>query len=172
MVEHGLLGARRTGGERVASYLGVAPTPAVAQITVGQLLSHTSGFGVYYTTFFGGGASSCPDAARQGAHGRLSGRRRLQLQQHELLRARVLIEAVTGLSYEQVVFERLLTPLGITEMRLAGTFDVGPDEVLHNSEPGRNYMETLGGAGSWVATPTDIVRSSTRSTRVERGGSR
>ena len=69
----------------------------------------------------------------------------------------MLIEAVTGMSYEQAVYERLLTPLGITGMRLASTFDVGPDEVLHASEPGRTYMETLGGAGSWLATPTDIV---------------
>ena len=70
----------------------------------------------------------------------------------------MLIEAVTGVPYEQAVYERLLTPLGITGMRLASTFDVGPDEVLHKSEPGRTYMETLGGAGSWLATPSDIAR--------------
>ncbi len=42
-------------------------------------------------------------------------------------------------------------------MRLAGTFDPDPLEVIHPSVPGRNYMEVLGAAGSWVATPADIV---------------
>ena len=43
-------------------------------------------------------------------------------------------------------------------MRLAGTFDPQPDEVVHPSFPNRNYMEVLGGAGSWVATPADVVK--------------
>ena len=68
-----------------------------------------------------------------------------------------LIEAVTGEPYEQVVAERLLAPLGITGMRLAGTFDPDPAEVVHPSFPGRNYMEVLGGAAAWMATPADIV---------------
>ena len=42
-------------------------------------------------------------------------------------------------------------------MRLAGTFDPDPAEVVHPSVPSRNYMEVLGAAGSWVATPSDIV---------------
>ena len=32
-----------------------------------------------------------------------------------------------------------------------------PDEVVHPSAPLRNYMEVLGAAGSWVATPSDVV---------------
>jgi D-alanyl-D-alanine carboxypeptidase len=156
LVEDGLLAIDEPVGERVASYLGVAPTAAVAQITVEQLLSHTSGFGVYYATFFQGGASSCPDAARQGLTGGVGGGYRYSNMNFCVLG--MLIEAVTGQSYEEAVYERLLTPLGITGMRLASTFDVGPDEVLHASEPGRTYMETLGGAGSWIATPTDLVR--------------
>ena len=43
-------------------------------------------------------------------------------------------------------------------MRLAGTFDPDPGEVRHPSVPTRNYMETLGGAGAWMATPSDMVR--------------
>ena len=42
-------------------------------------------------------------------------------------------------------------------MRLAPTYDPGPDEVDHRTVIGRNYMEVLGGAGAWVATPSDLV---------------
>ena len=157
LVEDGLLAIDEPVGERVAAYLGVTPTSAATQITVEQLLSHTSGFGTFYATFFQGGATSCPDAARQGLTS-VSGGGGYQYSNMNFCVLGMLIEAVTGMPYEEAVYERLLTPLGITGMRLASTFDVGPDEVLHKSDPGRTYMETLGGAGSWVATPTDIAR--------------
>ena len=69
----------------------------------------------------------------------------------------LLVEQLTGEPYEQVVHERLLTPLGISGMRLAPTYDPGPGEVEHRTVPGRNYMEVLGAAGAWVANPTDLV---------------
>jgi D-alanyl-D-alanine carboxypeptidase len=69
----------------------------------------------------------------------------------------VLIEGVTGKTYERVVVEQLLTPLGIGGMRFTSTYELGPDEVSHHPTPDRNFMETLGGAGSWNATPSDIV---------------
>jgi D-alanyl-D-alanine carboxypeptidase len=69
----------------------------------------------------------------------------------------LLVEHLTGEPYEQAVYERLLTPLGISGMRLALTYDPGPGEVQHRSAPNRNYMEALGAAGAWVATPSDLV---------------
>ena len=42
-------------------------------------------------------------------------------------------------------------------MRLAGTFDADPSEVIHPSGPGRNYMEVLGGGRVVGATAADIV---------------
>ena len=69
----------------------------------------------------------------------------------------LLVEQVAGRPYEAVVDDRLLEPLGIEGMRLVGTFDPDPAEVVHPSVPARNYMEVLGAAGSWVATPSDIV---------------
>ena len=41
----------------------------------------------------------------------------------------LLVEDVAGRPYEAVVQDRLLGPLGITGMRLAGTFDVAESEV-------------------------------------------
>jgi D-alanyl-D-alanine carboxypeptidase len=69
----------------------------------------------------------------------------------------ILIEAVTGKTYERVVDEQLLTPLGITGMRLTSTYEVGPDEVSHHPSVNRNFMEALGAAGAWNATPADLV---------------
>ncbi len=71
--------------------------------------------------------------------------------------AGVLIEALTGGSYVSAAYEQVLTPLGLSGLRLANTFDPGPQEVLHATTEGRNYMETLGAAGSWIATPSDLV---------------
>ncbi len=42
-------------------------------------------------------------------------------------------------------------------MRTAGTFDLEPGDVEHESAEGRNYMEVLAGAGAWLAAPTDLV---------------
>jgi D-alanyl-D-alanine carboxypeptidase len=69
----------------------------------------------------------------------------------------ILIEAVTGMTYERVVDDRLLRPLEIGGMRMSSTYELGPDEVSHFPSPGRNFMETLGAAGSWNATPADLV---------------
>jgi D-alanyl-D-alanine carboxypeptidase len=70
----------------------------------------------------------------------------------------VLIEEVAGRAYVDVVAEQLLVPLGIDGMRFAATFDDGPGpRVEHRSDAGRNYLEVLGAAGSWIASPTEIV---------------
>jgi D-alanyl-D-alanine carboxypeptidase len=63
-----------------------------------------------------------------------------------------------GMSYEAAATELLLTPLGITGMRLVNTIDPAPDEVVHDSGGNRTYMEALAGAGSWVAAPSHLVR--------------
>ena len=70
----------------------------------------------------------------------------------------LLIEDVTGRPYETVIEERVLRPLGIDDMRMAGTYDVRPGDVAHPTTPGRRFMEALGGAGAWVGTPLDLVR--------------
>ena len=49
-------------------------------------------------------------------------------------------------------------PWGSPECASPGRSTRNPDEVVHPSFPNRNYMEVLGGAGSWVATPADVVK--------------
>ena len=159
LVEDGLLALDEAVGPIVAEHLGVAaPDPDVASMTVRELLSHTAGFPQHERTFFSNGASSCVDAAAQGlAHGVRSGSG-FQYSNMGYCVLGVLIEAVTGKTYERVVHERLLTPLGIGGMRMSSTYDLGPDEVSHHPSPNRNFMETLGAAGAWNATPADLVR--------------
>jgi D-alanyl-D-alanine carboxypeptidase len=159
MVERGQLSLDQPVGQLLLDHLGATPTdPDAPALTVRQLLSHTSGFPKYQSVFFSNGAVSYADAARIGMSGPVSpapGPFTYSNMNFAVLS--VLIEAITGEPYERVVRENLLEPLGFTDMRMTSTFDVGPDEVSHNPRAGRNYMEVLGGAGAWNATPTEVA---------------
>ena len=159
MVERGELSLDQPVGQILLDHLGVAPSdPDAPGLTVRQLLSHTSGFPKYQSVFFSNGAVSYADAARIGMSGPVAAAPGAYIYSNMNFAAlSVLIEAVTGQAYERVVADRLLAPLGFTDMRMTGTFDLGPDEVSHNPRAGRNYMEVLGGAGSWNATPTEVA---------------
>lgn len=158
LVEDGLLSLDEPVGPRVAEHLGLAAyDPDVRSITVRELLSHTAGFPQHEATFFSNGATSCADAATQGLRSGVRSGSSFDYSNMGYCVLGILIEAVTGKAYERVVQERLLVPLGISGMRITSTYEVGPDEVSHHPTPGRNYMETLGAAGAWNATPADLV---------------
>ena len=161
LVEAGQLGLDDPVGQRLAEHVeATISDPAVDSVTVRQLLSHTTGFPVNRRTFFGGGTDSCPAAAQQGLSASLSSPPGAAYRYSNLnyCLLGLLVEDVAGRPYEDVVTDRLLQPLGIEGMRLARTFDDDPAQVVHPSAPSRNYMEVLGAAGSWVATPSDVVR--------------
>jgi D-alanyl-D-alanine carboxypeptidase len=158
LVEEGLVGLDDPIGTIVADAVGVtAPSAGVADLTVRRLLTHTSGFAQYENLFFRNQVGSCEEAAAVGLTRSLQGRG-FRYSNMNFCVLGLLIEQLTGQGYEQVVYERLLTPLGISGMRLAPTYDPGPGEVVHRSVPGRNYMEVLGAAGAWVASPADLVK--------------
>ena len=157
LVEEGLVGLDDPIGSIVAEAVGVSsPSAGVADLTVRQLLTHTSGFAQFESVFFRNQVGSCEEAAVVGVTRSLQGAS-FRYSNMNYCVLGLLIEQLTDQPYEQVVYERLLTPLGISGMRLAPTYDPGPGEVAHRSVPGRNYMEVLGAAGAWVASPTDIV---------------
>lgn len=158
LVDDGQLSLDAPVGRVIADYLGMGDIdPDAERITLRQLLSHTSGFGEHYSTFFGGTVGSCSEAGRIGLSN-VGGAGGFDYSNMNYCLVGLLIEAVTGKAYERVVQERLLVPLGIVGMRWTSTFELGPDEVSHYPTPGRNYMEVLGGAGQWNATPSDLVR--------------
>jgi len=157
LVEDGAVGLDEPIGGLVGEAVGVsAPSAGVAGLTVRRLLTHTSGFAQYESLFFRNQVGSCEEAATVGLTRSLQGQG-FRYSNMNYCVLGLLIEQLTGQSYEEVVYERLLTPLGISGMRLAPTYDPGPGEVVHRSVPGRNYMEVLGAAGAWVASPRDIV---------------
>lgn len=161
LVEEGLISLDEPIGGRLADHLGVAPSDArMTAITVEHLLGHTTGFGAATPLFFGDRGLSCHEVAAEALTGRLLSApgTGIRYSNTNSCLAGILIEAVTGEEYALEVYRRLLTPLGISGMRLAGTYDLGPDEVLHPSRPGRNYMEALGPAGGWIASAADVAR--------------
>jgi D-alanyl-D-alanine carboxypeptidase len=161
LVESAYLSLDQPVGRLLADHVGVVvQDPAIAGITVRQLLSHTSGLTGYHDLFFGGAADSCTTAARAGLTGRLLAPPATRYIYSNLgyCLLGLLVEQVTGRAYEVEVRERLLEPLGIKGMRMAATFDPNPREVQHPSVPTRNYMEVLAAAGAWTATPADLVR--------------
>jgi D-alanyl-D-alanine carboxypeptidase len=160
-VQNGVLKLDSPALAPLASRLGVTITdPAIAGITLGQLLSHTSGFPEYAHTFFGGGAASCEDAARTALTGKLLGPPGTVYRYSNMnfCVLGLLVQQATGQPYESVVDEHVLAPLGIEDMRMAGTYDVRQGDVAHPTTPGRNFMEVLAGAGAWLGTAADLVR--------------
>jgi D-alanyl-D-alanine carboxypeptidase len=161
LVDEGALGLDQPVLGPVADDLGVPlGDPAMSTTTLRQLLGHVSGFPEYERTFFGGIVGSCADAARRGLTGGLLGPPgtvfRYSNMNYCLLG--LVVERATGRSYVEEITDRVLRPLAITDMRIATTANVGPNEVLHPTTPGRNFLEALGPAGAWVGTPTDLVR--------------
>ena len=157
LVEQGVLTLDEPVGQQLIDHLGVQNAdPDAAGITVRGLLSHTAGLGKGQDLMFGNGAPSYADAARQALTSSVGGGGYNYSNLGYVLLT-VLIEAATGKAYERVVHDELLVPLGLDGMRMTSTYEIGPDEVSHHSRPGRFFMEALGGAGAWNATPSDLV---------------
>ena len=93
-----------------------------------------------------------------------------------------VIERASGLSYGEYTQARVLTPAGITNMRLGRTrlADRAPGEVRYYGPPGQAlqpsvfagegyvpfaygefYMEAMDAHGGWLATASDLVRFAT-----------
>jgi CubicO group peptidase (beta-lactamase class C family) len=91
----------------------------------------------------------------------------------------LIIDKVSGMSYEDYCRKAILEPLGIYDMRIAGnlpsektqfevTYYVPSDVVLKPSiygtgemvspSYGGNDIKALGGAGAWLATAPDLMR--------------
>ena len=91
----------------------------------------------------------------------------------------LVIEKITGMSYEKYCQQEILEPLGIYDMTIAGNLhsEKAPFEVTYY-EPsdvvlkpsiygtgelvtpryGGNDIRSLGGAGAWIATAPDLMR--------------
>ena len=133
--------------------------PRVATVTVRELMSHTSGFGAAHGIFFGHGVDTWQQAADNALGQTLLSDpgTAFKYSNTNFCLLGLLIESATGQSFESAIRERVLKPIGISA-HLAPTFDTESGDALHASSPGRNYMEALGPAGGWVATPLDVAK--------------
>ena len=132
--------------------------PASPGITVRQLLSHTAGFESYHRTFFGGQVDSCrrpPTSVSRGLPPLPGTAYRYSNLNYCLLG--LLVETRRRPALRGGGHRPPADAAGDRGHAPGGTFDRDPAEVIHPSSPFRNYMEALGAAGSWVATPSDIV---------------
>ena len=74
-----------------------------------------------------------------------------------------VIEAVTGQGYEAAVKTLVLTPLGITDMTIGGNTlaDRLPDEVRYYGQGGEDpyayNIHRMDSHGGWIATPRDLA---------------
>jgi len=133
--------------------------PRIATITVRQLLSHMSGFNVSRNLYFGHGVDTWQQAAENALGQTLQSDpgTAFRYSNTNFCILGLLIEHVTGEPFERAVRDRVLQPIGISA-HLAPTFDTEAGDAVQASSPGRNYMEALGPAGGWVATPTDVAK--------------
>jgi len=160
LVQAGAIDLDEPVGSRLADIAGVAsPAAGVEQMTPRMLLTHRSGIGQYENLMFARQVESCPAAGAVGLTGDLATEpgTRFRYSNLNFCLLGLLIEDVTGRPYADIVRDELLSPLGIDGMRMAGTFDVLDGDVEHRSKSGRNYMEVLGAAGSWIASSTDVA---------------
>jgi len=75
-----------------------------------------------------------------------------------------VIEKLTGQSYEKYLCEKVLTPCGITRMRISGNTraERARDEVAYYDQDGEDpygwNVRRMDSHGGWLGTPTDLVR--------------
>ena len=152
--------------------------PRAADITVRNLITHSSGFLTWLDPLFNeqaetvaqfgpAGPTSCEQAVEwflgawplTAAPGTKYGYTNI-----DYCLLGIVVEAVTGEPWWQVENEQVLRPRGILDMRSAHTRgDHLAHEIVHDT-PGPDavgggwFMETLGGAGALVGTAVDLVR--------------
>ncbi|HEX9260002.1 MAG TPA: serine hydrolase domain-containing protein [Acidimicrobiales bacterium] len=160
LVDEGRLGLDEAVLTRLANRVGVSlGDPRMASVTVRQLLSHTSSLPEYWKTFFRTDGT-CRDAAARGLSRRLMADPGTLYNYSNLnyCLLGLLVEDVTGRSFEVEVQDRVLTPLGVSDMRVAKTNEVRPGDVVHPAGPDRSFLEMLGAAGAWVGRARDVVK--------------
>lgn len=134
--------------------------PSLADTTIAQLLSHTSGIDTFRRDFF-----ESPGTTADELVGRIlaspaaadAGREFLYSNANYLLLGRV-IEMITGEDDEVFVRREILAPLGILGLRYGSTGSNETGDADHFSGPERNYMELLEAAGAWIGSARETLR--------------
>jgi CubicO group peptidase (beta-lactamase class C family) len=136
LIDDGAISLSTTLGEVLA-----LPMSATAStITIRDLLAQTAGVPNERWSWFGGRYTSCPLAASTVLARRISGKGTYEYSNSNFCVLSLVIEAVTGTSYEQAVRQRVFTPLGITSASIDDSY------------------RRLAGAGAWRLSAHDAAR--------------
>ena len=161
LVEQGLLQLDVPIVGLIADSFGLTVADERARnITIRQLLSHTSGISNFLKIFFDPGFYDQMGMLREALIVELDSEPGSTFKYGNVNYVLLgkAIELVTGLSYQDATKKLVLTPLGLDSFRLVGTYEFGPNDALHAVSGNRTYMEQLGPAGAWVATAADVAK--------------
>ena len=161
LVEQDLLQLDEPIVGRIADTFGLTVADERARnITIRQLLSHTSGISNFLKIFFDAGSYDQMGMLKEALSVQLASEPGSTFKYGNVSYVLLgkAIELVTGLSYQDATKELVLTPLGLDSFRLVGTYDFGPNDAMHAVSGNRTYMEQLGPAGAWVATAADVAK--------------
>ncbi|TKK87987.1 beta-lactamase family protein [Herbidospora galbida] len=182
-----------TLGASVARLLGLstAADPRLADVTVWRLLQHTGGWDsaiskdYLYLDHVIAGALGVPLPITRGDIVKYASSRPLDFapgsryaySNYGYMLLGLIIEKVSGQSYESYVKQKLLAPVGITRLRLGRTLraEAAPGEVFYESRftaktvadsqgavvpapYGGFSMPNRGAGGGWLASAVDLVR--------------
>ena len=140
--------------------------PNAGKITIGHMLSHRSGLFNYTSDSMFLAAMTQPKTKKEMLP--IMAKHPVDFQPDEkfvysntnYMLLGYIIENITRKSYEENLERRITSPLGLTSTRVSGT---GVEAISYRfagawvSIP-RAHVSTLGGAGSIVSTPTDLVK--------------
>ena len=161
LVEQDLLQLDEPIVGRIADTFGLTVADERARnITIRQLLSHTSGISNFLKIFFDAGSYDQMGMLKEALSVQLASEPGSTFKYGNVSYVLLgkAIELVTGLSYQDATKKLVLTPLGLDSFRLVDTYEFGPNDALHVVSGSRTYMEQLGPAGAWVATATDVAK--------------
>jgi len=161
LVEQDLLQLDEPIVGRIADTFGLTVADERARnITIRQLLSHTSGISNFLKIFFDAGSYDQMGMLKEALSVQLASEPGSTFKYGNVSYVLLgkAIELVTGLSYQDATKKLVLTPLGLDSFRLVGTYEFGPNDALHAVSGSHTYMEQLGPAGAWVATATDVAK--------------
>jgi D-alanyl-D-alanine carboxypeptidase len=129
-------------------------------ITPRHLLQHRSGLSAMRPTFFGGESANWHDSALAAVRASLGSDpgTAFRYSNANFVLLGELIEAASGLTYEQAVRTLVLEPLGITSARLRRTAEFPAGCPSYQITLDRTYMEALGPAGAWEMSAVDATR--------------
>ena len=161
LVEQDLLQLDEPIVGRIADTFGLTVADERARnITIRQLLSHTSGISNFLKIFFDAGSYDQMGMLTETLGQSLATEpgSTFKYSNVNFVLLGKAIELATGISYQDAVKELVLNPLGLNSFRMVGTYEFGPNDALHAVSGNRTYMEQLGPAGAWVATATDVAK--------------